>query len=97
MPIIDLTDDELAAVTAAVRRTLEADKFPHAPRLKPLRSALAKLDPASASRRLPEPKPPLPEAPARSQGGRRARRYAELAAEGAMGRVSRTQRPSVAL
>ena len=34
MPTINLTDDELAAVTAAIRRTLEDDRFPHAPTLK---------------------------------------------------------------
>ena len=48
MPTIDLTDDELAAVTAAVRRAIETDRFPRAPRLDPLRSALAKLEPAAA-------------------------------------------------
>jgi hypothetical protein len=37
MPTIDLPDDELAAVTAALRRLIEDDKFPHAPRLDPLR------------------------------------------------------------
>jgi hypothetical protein len=76
MPMLDLTDDELAAVAAAVRRTLNEDRFPLAlaPRLKPLRSALAKLDPASAPKPPPEPKPPLPEAPSRSRGGRRLRR-----------------------
>lgn len=31
MPTIDLTDDELAAVTATVRRAIEDDKFPHGP------------------------------------------------------------------
>jgi hypothetical protein len=31
MPTIDLPDDELAAVTAALRRLIEDDKFPHAP------------------------------------------------------------------
>jgi hypothetical protein len=30
MPIVDLTDDELAAVAAAIRRLLEEDKFPRA-------------------------------------------------------------------
>lgn len=74
MPTIDLTDDEHAAVIAAVRRALDEDKFPHAPRLRPLRSALAKLDPAAAAKPRPEPKPPLPEAPTRSRGGRRVRR-----------------------
>jgi hypothetical protein len=46
MPTIDLTDDEHAAVTAAVRRAIEEDRFPRAPRLDPLRSALAKLEAA---------------------------------------------------
>ena len=53
-PTIDLTDDELAAVAAAVRRTIEDDKFPHAPRLDPLRAALGKFDAA------PEPTPKAP-------------------------------------
>jgi hypothetical protein len=44
MPTINLTDDELAAVTAAIRRAIEDDRFPCAPRLDPLRSALAKFD-----------------------------------------------------
>ncbi len=73
MPLLDLTDEEHAAVTTAVRRAIAEDKYPHAPRLAPLRSALAKLDPASAPRAI-EPRTPLPEAPARSRGGRRARR-----------------------
>jgi hypothetical protein len=50
MPTIDLPDDELAAVTAAIRRTIEDDKYPHAPRLDPLRSALVKLDPPALRR-----------------------------------------------
>ena len=52
MPTIDLTDDELAAVTAAVRRAIETDRFPHAPRLDPLKAALGKLNAAA-----PEPAP----------------------------------------
>jgi hypothetical protein len=48
MPTVDLTDDEHAAVTAAVRRTIADDKFPLAPHLAPLKSALAKLDSKSA-------------------------------------------------
>jgi hypothetical protein len=31
-----------------IRRAIEEDRFPRAPRLDPLRSALAKLDPAAA-------------------------------------------------
>ncbi len=29
MPTINLADDELAAVTAAIRRAIEDDKYPH--------------------------------------------------------------------
>ena len=49
MPTIDLTDAELAAVAAAIRRAIETDRYPRAPRLDPLRAALAKLEPATAS------------------------------------------------
>jgi hypothetical protein len=44
---IDLPADELAAVTAAIRGVIEGDRYPHAPRLDPLRAALARLDAAS--------------------------------------------------
>jgi hypothetical protein len=46
VPTIDLPADELAAVAAAIRRLIEDDKYPHAPRLDPLRAALARLDAA---------------------------------------------------
>ena len=48
MPTINLDDGELAAVIAALRRAIETDRYPRAPRLDPLRAALAKLEPASA-------------------------------------------------
>ena len=35
-----------AAVTAAVRGLIEGDRYPYAPRLDPLRAALARLDAA---------------------------------------------------
>jgi hypothetical protein len=64
MPTIDLPDDELAAVTAAIRRTIEGDRYPHAPRLDPLRAAQARLDAASK----PAPKaPPPPKADKRAK------------------------------
>jgi hypothetical protein len=69
VPTIDLTDDELAAVTAAVRRTIETDRFPRAPRLDPLRSALTKLEPATAPKPNPHPKAPPP-----AKADKRARR-----------------------
>jgi hypothetical protein len=59
MPTIDLSADELAAVSAAIRRIVELDRFPRAPRLEPLRSALAKLEKAkSAGPAIPQHKTP---------------------------------------
>ena len=58
MPTIDLPDDELAAVTAAIRGVIEGDRYPHAPRLDPLRAALVKLEAASEPK--PQPKAPPP-------------------------------------
>ncbi|HEY1864295.1 MAG TPA: hypothetical protein VGG77_11555 [Roseiarcus sp.] len=58
MPTIDLTDDELAAVAAAIRRLVAEDKFPLAPRLDPLRSALAKLEPKAPPPATSPTKPP---------------------------------------
>ena len=54
MPAINLTDDELAAVTALVRRAIEDDRFPHAPRLDPLRAALGKFEAAAEPDPLPK-------------------------------------------
>jgi hypothetical protein len=80
MPTIDLPDDELAAVAAAIRRLIEDDKYPHAPRLDPLRAALARLEAArtsfpnekksdAASNPAPDPKAPPP-----AKADKRARR-----------------------
>jgi hypothetical protein len=71
MPTIDLPADELAAVTAAIRGVIEGDRYPHAPRLDPLRAALARLNaaskfqtrtlpPATATKPTPDPKAPSP-------------------------------------
>ena len=52
----NLSEEEREAVARALRRMIDADRFPLAPRLRPLRSALAKLDPPAT---LPsEPFPP---------------------------------------
>ena len=67
VPTINLTADELAAVTATIRRAIEEDRFPHAPRLDPLRAALGKLEAA------PEPAP-LPKASPPAKADKRARR-----------------------
>jgi len=87
VPTINLTDDELAAVTAAVRRTIGDDKYPHAPRLDPLRAALARLEAAqiandslskngqsaSTNGQAAEPTP-HPKAPPPAKADKRARR-----------------------
>lgn len=73
MPKIDFTEDEHTAVTAALRRLIDADKFPLAPRLKPLKSALAKLDPPKP--RKPLPPPPQPgDRPRYGPGAKKSRR-----------------------
>ena len=68
--MIDLTDEEYAAVTAAIRSFIEQDKFPHAPRLDPLRAALAKFDAGAEA----NPEAPLPKTPPGAPGAKRARR-----------------------
>jgi hypothetical protein len=87
VPTIDLPADELAAVAAAVRRTIEDDRYPHAPRLDPLRAALARLEAAqvangslsengqsaSTNGQAPEPTP-RPKAPPPAKADKRARR-----------------------
>jgi hypothetical protein len=67
MPTINLTDDELAAVTAAIRHAIEEFRFPHAPRLDPLRAALGKFE--AATEPTPHPKaPPAARADKRGRG-----------------------------
>jgi hypothetical protein len=57
MPTIDLSDDELAAVIAALEEAINRDRYHLAPRLEPFRRTLAKLDPKSV------PKPGRPNTP----------------------------------
>jgi hypothetical protein len=74
MPTIDLPDDELAAVTAAIRGVIEGDRYPHAPRLDSLRAALARLDAANLA---PDQAPTgnlKPKAPPPAKADKRARR-----------------------
>jgi hypothetical protein len=47
VPIVDLPDDELRALIAALRRAIEGDRYPHAARLDPLRAALARIEAAA--------------------------------------------------
>jgi hypothetical protein len=53
---LDLTDDEKLALVAHLRHALEYDPFPYAPRLDPLKSILAELEPPAPQ---PGPLPPI--------------------------------------
>jgi hypothetical protein len=77
VPTIDLPADELAAVTAAIRGLIEGDRYPHAPRLDPLRAALARLDAAAKTGNFPNLNPEAP--PAAKADKRAAVRSSELA------------------
>jgi hypothetical protein len=70
VPSINLPDDELAAVTAAIRNVIQGDRYPHAPRLDPLRAALARLE--AAMKPTPPKGPPL----AKADSGRGVNRNA---------------------
>jgi hypothetical protein len=78
VPTIDFPADELAAVAAAIRRLIEDDKYPHAPRLDPLRAALARLDaattPAKATLAAKVDPTPHPKAAPPAKADKRARR-----------------------
>jgi hypothetical protein len=67
---LTLSDEEHAALVRAVRKILDEDRFPLAPRLDPLKAVLAKLDPPAPRT---EPLPPLRPGmgPSRGQGRRR--------------------------
>jgi hypothetical protein len=65
VPTIDLPDDELAAVKAALRQTIADDRFPHAPRLDPLRAALARFVAASEPASRPKAPPAGKDKPVR--------------------------------
>jgi len=65
--------DDLAATVTALRQAIDCDRDPLSPRLKPFKSALTRLDPASAPKSAIK-RPPMPAVPARSRHGRRTRR-----------------------
>jgi hypothetical protein len=78
MPTLDLTEEEHAEVIQAIRAAIDGDRYVLSPRVKRLKSAFAKLDPASAERSVAHFPPPKPSGmPSlvyqRLRGGRRTR------------------------
>jgi hypothetical protein len=67
-----LTDDEKTALAALLKRTIDADRYPLAPRIGTLRGILAKLE---GPKPAPTPLPPLRRyaPPPHTAGQRRAR------------------------
>ena len=78
MPTLDLTEEERAGVLQAIRAAIDSERYVLSPRVKRLKSILAKLDPeAERPTAIPYP-PPLPSAEpsflyAKLRGGRRRR------------------------
>jgi hypothetical protein len=70
MGVDDLTPDELEAVVALVRNKVREHRLPHSDRIRTLRAALSKLNPASAPKPL-EVRRPLTSGP--SVGNRRGK------------------------
>jgi hypothetical protein len=56
--VLDLTDEEQAALIALLRETINYARYPLAPRLDPLKAILAKLEPPRPPYELPPPLPP---------------------------------------
>jgi hypothetical protein len=87
MPLDDLSDEERAAVIAAARKVFDADKFPLSERMRPLKSALAKLDPPK-----PRAAPKLPIAGASEAAIRRQRALVDALTSGSRCSLSRAWR-----
>ena len=49
MPTLDLTEEERAEIVKAIRAAIDGDRYPLSPRVKRLKSILAKLDPAPSA------------------------------------------------
>ena len=62
MPPPDFTEEERAEVVQAIRAAINGDRYVLSPRVKRLKSALAKLDPSSAERTVTPFPPPKPSA-----------------------------------
>jgi hypothetical protein len=69
---LDLTDDEKVALVRLLRRAIDEARYPLSPRLDPLKTILAKLEPPAPK---PEPLPPVRSGmgPTHGQGRQRRR------------------------
>ena len=65
------TDDEKTALTALLKRTIDADRYPLSPRVATLKGILAKLEPP---RPASAPPPPPHYAPPRAKPAQRRAR-----------------------
>jgi hypothetical protein len=61
-PTIGLIEDEIAVLIDYARRKYAEERYPLAPALRPVREALAKLNPQPAPEPLPPAKPYVPAA-----------------------------------
>ena len=57
MPTLDFTGEERAEVLQTIRAAIHGERFVLSPRVKRLRSILAKLDPAPSATVTPYPAP----------------------------------------
>ncbi|HEY3619036.1 MAG TPA: hypothetical protein VGK96_19665 [Candidatus Sulfotelmatobacter sp.] len=65
---LDLSDEEITALTRLLIDTIDGDRFPFSPRIQMLRTILAKIGPEPVREQLP---PPKQYAPSRSTTARR--------------------------
>jgi hypothetical protein len=68
--MLDLTDEETAALAGLLSRTIDNDRYPLSPRVQTLKAILGKIRPKPAREPLP---PPKVYAPPRANAGRRRR------------------------
>ena len=54
--MLDLTDDETAALARLLTNTIDADRYPLSPRVQTLKGILAKIRPEPVREPLPPPK-----------------------------------------
>jgi hypothetical protein len=78
MPLPDLAPEEYAEIVRLVRAAIEGDRYPLSPRVKRLKSILAKVEPAAGKPAVvpyPAPKPAAEPSLlyAKLRGGRRRR------------------------